>query len=146
MSKDLLVGTWKLLSFEVKLKDGEIIYPLGKEAVGYLIYSMDDYMSVALMSANRPECSTNNFIGVTTDEVTTNEKLEIASNYIGYLGRYEVVNDMVNYYLEVSPFPNFTNVKLARKYELKDNQLILASPSHPNEEKEMSFRAVFERI
>ncbi len=39
------VGTWKLVSWEVTQPDGTILYPYGKEVVGFLIYAADGYMS-----------------------------------------------------------------------------------------------------
>ncbi|WP_084756272.1 lipocalin-like domain-containing protein [Candidatus Paracaedibacter symbiosus] len=69
----------------------------------------------------------------------------MADNYIGYLGRYEIINDTINHYPEVSSFPNFIKVKQARKYEHKDNRLILTSPSCLNEGKEIYFCAIWER-
>ncbi|WP_032112928.1 lipocalin-like domain-containing protein [Candidatus Paracaedibacter symbiosus] len=140
MDKASLVGTWKLLNFELRSNDGEAIYPFGKEPIGYIIYTLNDYMSVAIMSANRPEWSTNDFLGAPTDE-----RLEIADNFIGYLGRYEIINDMINHYVEVSSFPNFIKVKQTRKYEHKDNQLILTSPPHHRDGKEMHYHVIWER-
>ena len=32
-------GTWRLVSFEARTSSGEVSYPLGKDAAGYLIYS-----------------------------------------------------------------------------------------------------------
>ena len=49
-----LVGTWRLVSLEVRGSDGQVQYPYGPDATGYLMYSADGYMSAVVMSANRP--------------------------------------------------------------------------------------------
>ena len=55
MTYDPFIGTWRLLSYEIRRADGEIKYPWGQDPVGLLIYSGDGYISVAMMSANRPK-------------------------------------------------------------------------------------------
>ena len=52
MNQDSLVGTWKLVSFELRSTDGQVFYPLGTDALGYLIYSEDGYMAVAIMRSS----------------------------------------------------------------------------------------------
>ncbi len=46
-----LVGTWKLLSYEVRYSDGSVSYPWGPDAQGFLIYSADGYMMATLCNA-----------------------------------------------------------------------------------------------
>ena len=55
MEMDSLIGAWRLLSFEFRNKDGQVSYPFGEDAVGYIIYSQDGYVSITIMSANRPK-------------------------------------------------------------------------------------------
>lgn len=39
MESNPLVGTWRLVSWENRsVVDGEVIYPLGEDAVGYIMY------------------------------------------------------------------------------------------------------------
>ena len=57
MSKQLLVGSWKLISLESRDANGSISYPWGKDALGYLMYNADGYMSVTVMSSKRPNFS-----------------------------------------------------------------------------------------
>jgi hypothetical protein len=43
-----LIGTWRLVSWENRsVEDGEVSYPLGKDASGYIMYNQDGYMFVA---------------------------------------------------------------------------------------------------
>lgn len=55
MTQESFVGTWRLISFELKSVDEQASYPFGKDAVGYIMYTEDGYMSVVIMSTNRPK-------------------------------------------------------------------------------------------
>jgi hypothetical protein len=48
-----LVGTWKLVSWENRSADGTISYPLAEDAVGFILYTDDGYMPVAIMRRGR---------------------------------------------------------------------------------------------
>src|SRR5579862_9573838 len=49
---DCFIGTWKLVS-NMK-KDGSVItYPFGKDAVGYITYDANGYISVQMMQQKR---------------------------------------------------------------------------------------------
>jgi hypothetical protein len=54
MTPNPLIGSWRLVSWENRSIDGQkISYPLGRDAVGYIMYNQDGYMSVAIMRPNR---------------------------------------------------------------------------------------------
>ena len=36
-----LVGAWRLLSWENQAADGQVTYPMGTDALGYLLYTAD---------------------------------------------------------------------------------------------------------
>ena len=38
-----------------------MIYPYGEDAMGYLIYTTEDYVSVHIMRANRPRCASDDY-------------------------------------------------------------------------------------
>ena len=46
------IGTWKLVSFEL-WSDDEVVYPFGKDPVGYLMYNNEWYMSVEFMPSKK---------------------------------------------------------------------------------------------
>ena len=50
----LLVGSYRLLSFQDIADDGEVRDPLGPEPVGFIIYSPERCISAVLMRAGRP--------------------------------------------------------------------------------------------
>jgi hypothetical protein len=56
MTTNLLIGTWRLISWENRSVDGQkISYPLGEDAAGYIMYNEDGYMFVAISRPNPRE-------------------------------------------------------------------------------------------
>ena len=43
-TRDQLVGTWRLVSWETRYEDGSVIHPMGDDAVGFLVYAADGYI------------------------------------------------------------------------------------------------------
>jgi len=140
MVQNPFIGTWRLLSYEVRRADGEIRYPWGQDPVGFLIYSEDGYMSVAMMSANRTR-----FVDKDVKRGTTEEKAAAVDTYVSYSGRYEVQGDMVIHHVEVCLFPNWVGNDQKRTYKFDDNRLILSTPL-PGGDIQRSAHLVWERV
>jgi hypothetical protein len=51
--RDALVGAWQLVSLENHAADGQVTYPMGADAVGYLLYSANGHCSVMISRAGR---------------------------------------------------------------------------------------------
>lgn len=123
MVQNPFIGTQRLISFEIRKADGQVRYPLGQDAVGYIIYNEDGYVSVAIMSANRSKFASGDIFGGTTEE-----KAAAADTYISYCGRYEIREDRVIHHIEVSFFPNWIGVDQERIFELDGDRLSLGTP------------------
>ncbi len=53
--REQLVGAWRLVSYEIRPRDGgTVTYPLGRDARGWILYTPDGYMSAQLMAPGRP--------------------------------------------------------------------------------------------
>src|SRR5918995_6674430 len=85
MASNPLIGTWRLVSWENRsVVDGEVSYPLGEDAVGYIMYVQDGYMSVAIMRPDRAKFAAEDLFGGGAEE-----SAQAASTYVSYCGRYE---------------------------------------------------------
>lgn len=126
MTTNPLVGTWKLVSFEVKGPDGCIHYPLGRDPVGYIGYSEDGHMHVAMMKANRPRTGADML-----SLASTEEKAAAAATFVSYCGRYEIKGDRVIHHAEVSLDPNVTGEPVERMMQISGNRLSLTMPPFP---------------
>ncbi len=89
MSKEQLVGTWKLLSNE-RHSDGLVTYPYGENSYGFLVYDAHGNMAVQLTRPDRAPFVSGDVQG-TRDVSATDEELRTAyTSYVAYFGRYEV--------------------------------------------------------
>lgn len=120
MSTNPFFGTWQLVSAETRTASGEVSYPFGRNARGYLIYGQDGYMAVAIMGADRIKFTTADVRGGTSEE-----KLTAFDTYLSYCGTYKVRGDKVVHQIELSLFPNWSGTEQERFFELTGDQLIL---------------------
>lgn len=117
------VGTWLMLSWENRDKEGNVTYPFGQDAIGYVVYSEDGYMSTTLMTANRPNFTTDDVLGGTIEERAGAEE-----TYVAYCGQYEIKDNTVTHHIKASLFPNWFDSYQKRFFEFKDDRLTLSTP------------------
>ena len=128
-----LVGAWKLITFEFRKEDGEVIYPFGAEAQGTIIYTESGRYSGQLMRKDRPRFAIADQMKGTTEEIEFTYK-----GSISYFGTYEVdpENKVINHYVEGSLFPNMEGSNQRRSFELTKDKLVLQTqPFKVNGEK-----------
>jgi len=121
MTQNRLVGTWKLISPEIRDAEGNVSYPYGPDAIGYLTYTENGYMSAVIMAANRPKLADN------IQELSTEEKASAAETYISYCGKYEIQANKVIHHVDACLYPNWVGTKQERFFEFKGEQLLLTS-------------------
>ena len=128
---EVLVGTWKLVSTEEKLRDGRTRpFPdLGAQASGYLIYTADGHMCATLMKPGRPNWQS------AQESASDAEKISAASGFTSYCGRYEIdeKNHIIVHYPEVSFYPNFIGTAQKRPYRLESNRMIFSDVEQSGE-------------
>jgi hypothetical protein len=120
-----LKGTWRLVSFEMQKSDGQVVYPLGKSAVGVLNYDVEGNMSVQLMRLDRQAFAANDQLKGTPEEVKS-----AFEGYVAYFGKYEVNEEKgtVTHRLKGSIFPNWVGSDQVRFFELSGDRLTLRAP------------------
>jgi hypothetical protein len=122
--RDRLVGAWRLVSWENRAADGQVTYPMGADAVGYLIYTADGRCSVMISRAGRAAFAADDLLSGTAEE-----KARAAEGFVAYAGRYTFSGDRVVHHVEVSLFPNWVGSDQERSVELVEDRLTLsASP------------------
>lgn len=123
--RERLVGSWRLVSYEVRDGAGALAgYPLGNDAVGYLVYTVDGLMSVQIMRLGRPRYQAGGL-----GDGTEAESAEAARGYVAYAGHYHVERDsVVVHEPEVSLFPNWVHAPAARQVVLVEPRLELTTP------------------
>ena len=121
---DALVGGWRLVSWENRAADGQITYPMGSDALGYLLYTADGRFSVTISRRGRAGFAAGDLLSGTTEE-----QARAVEGFVAYAGRYSFPGDRVIHHVELSLFPNWVGSDQERWVELAENRLILrASP------------------
>ncbi|MCP4345458.1 MAG: lipocalin-like domain-containing protein [Desulfobacterales bacterium] len=138
-----LSGTWKLVSFELRLSGEKKIYPFGEKAKGLLIYTKGGYMSGKLMPAER-----THFVSPDPFKGTPAEMKEAFSGFVGYYGTYEIddVKSTVKHHVEGSLFPNWEGQVQERFFKLNGNLLTLSTPPMPYENESAVAVLIWEKI
>ena len=112
-----LIGTWRLMSFELRSPDGTVSHPFGKDARGYLFYNEQGFMSAAFMGADsaRPD----------SDDLAEVAKGVNFDAFNAYCGPYEVKDNRVVHHVEVSSLPQFTGTDQERLFSIDGDRLVL---------------------
>jgi hypothetical protein len=126
MGENSVVGAWRLVRFEFRKENGEVIYPFGAESRGSFIYAESGRFSVQLMRIDRPKFAIADQMKGTPEEIEASYK-----GSISYFGTYEVDadNGVIDHQVEASIFPNMEGTQQTRFYALEGNRLTLRTPS-----------------
>jgi hypothetical protein len=141
MKRSPFIGTWRLVSLEMRKPDGQVSYLLGRDAIGYIMYTEDGYMSVEIMSGDRPKFAAADLRGGTLEE-----KVAAADTYISYCGRYEVRDKRIIHHIAVSFFPNWIGQDQERFFEFDGKRLYLSTPPMLVDGVQQSAHIIWERI
>ena len=117
-----LIGTWSLLDWYNETDAGQRLYPLGKQATGYISYSQDGFVFVHMMAADRASFCVNDPFGGTADEDS-----EAFKTHITYAGRYTYNGDHVIHDVTQASCPNWIGTKQIRQVALVDQRLRLSA-------------------
>lgn len=125
MSSSSLLGTWNLLSWEIRSSDGAVGYPLGEKPKGVLTYDEAGRMAVQVMQTERRLSESTDPFGASPEEIVT-----AWMGFVSYAGRYEhdPVGRRVVHHIEVSYFPNWVGSRQERIYRFDGNLLVLSTP------------------
>jgi hypothetical protein len=108
--------------WEARDETGQVSYPRGRDAKGYLTYTGDGYMFGAIMSTDRAPFATADLVGG-----TPTEQASAARTYTSYCGTYDLMEGIVVHHIEISLFPNWVGVDQERIIEVNDDHLTLST-------------------
>jgi hypothetical protein len=140
-ARGALVGAWRLLSWENRAADGQIIYPMGADALGYLLYTADGRFSVTISRRGRAGFAAGDLLSGTTEE-----QARAVEGFVAYAGRYSFHGDRVIHHVELSLFPNWVGTDQERWVELAGDRLILSTSPLLLAGKQQVPRLVWERV
>ncbi len=130
MNTGKFIGTWKLLSLESRTEGGQVAYPLGKDVIGYITYTEQNFMSVSIMQPNRLAFASGDIKGGTAEE-----KVSAIDGYVSYCGKYAVGEKTIIHHIELSLFPNWIGDDQERFFDFQEDKLTLSTPPFLHEGK-----------
>lgn len=118
-----IVGTWKLVTYENRYKDGHIDRPYGEHPLGYFVCDQTGHLSVQI-ERNPP---TPPFASGQDDKFTNAELLNNVLGYAAYFGTYTVdkAHHVLHHKVEGSLLPSYTGTDQPRPYRLTGDVLII---------------------
>lgn len=123
MTPNSLVGTWRLVSWELRDDEGHVSYPFGRDAVGYLTFTDDGHMAVIITTADRQPFGEADMLRGTAEE-----KAAAAETCVAYCGTYRIDGDSVRIQVETSLFPNWLGTTQERRIEHEGGRIVLSLP------------------
>ena len=137
-----LVGTWRLIAFE-QWSDGNVTYPMGHDARGYISYDPHGRLSVQIMRTDRPALAAGKWSEGTIDELKA-----AAGGYLSYGGTYTVdePQSRVIHNIDVHLLPNAVGTRLERRFEVNGKRLTLHTSPQASSERPEGGRLVWERV
>jgi hypothetical protein len=120
-----VLGTWNLLSWEMRSSNGKVTTPIGKNPKGVIVYDDDGRMTVQLMQSDRPLSASADPFGAAPDEI-----VGAWMGFISYAGRYEIDSSRkrVIHHVEICSFPNWVGTRQERFYHFEGDRLVLSTP------------------
>jgi hypothetical protein len=122
-SKDVLTGTWKLISFASTTDKGEVKSLMGQKPTGFITYTAEGRMSVVITAEGRKPLSSNDFVSAPAEE-----RAAAFATMIAYAGRYTFTGDKITHHVDASWMPNQADTDLVRSVKLERGRLILRTP------------------
>lgn len=141
--KEMVVGIWSLVSYEVTDNEGNKTFPMGEDCTGFIMYHPEGYMSAQMMSPGRLAYASGALHTGTQEEMAA-----AAQGYLAYCGPYEVdeENLIVTHHMSVSMNPTWLGDTQPRYVKLNGDLLEIASPPVIVDGKEQNTKLIWKRI
>lgn len=122
-SEPRLIGTWRLVSYELRNGEEEPLYPMGQHAQGQIIYDKVGNMSCHLLNPNPPVRPAD-----ATDGVAYEARMSY-DRYSSYYGPYEVDNraQTVHHHVVGALMPGWAGTTVIRNYVFEGDDMLTLS-------------------
>ena len=123
-----LIGTWKLVSWVNTEPDGKMVYPYGRNPVGYLIYTGDGYMSAEIMDSDRRQQNPR-FPVEPAFQQTLPERDRVAAydTYLSCCGTYSysLEDGRVTHHVKAGLVPSWSGSDQPRQFKFEGGRLVI---------------------
>ena len=141
MPANPLIGTWRLISYELRDAAGNVTYPWGAHVTGFITYTEEGRMAVVFSRADRPQHNTADRWGGSLEE-----KAAAYDSSMAYAGTYDFAGDTVTHHVEVCTFQNRVGTDQVRTVRLEGNRVTLETPPNPQAGAMRVGHLVWERV
>lgn len=130
IEEQLLGTSWELVSYQSEDKDGNIMYPLGADARGVIIFTVNRQLSVHITAADRDSKISEDYLKAYNTEA---EKEMARIGYHGYTGPFDLDEEksILTTHVKISVLPAYIGSDQKRKAEIDGNHLYLSNVQHP---------------
>jgi hypothetical protein len=117
LTKESLVGTWKLVSYKAANEKGGMTEWYGPNPVGFLTLTADGRMAVIMADPRRKP------LDPSSKSISNAELAEALSTCFAYAGTYRLTGGQLAVHIEVSTDQNFANTDQVRFVTLEGDRL-----------------------
>ncbi|MEJ0001243.1 MAG: lipocalin-like domain-containing protein [Verrucomicrobiota bacterium] len=115
--RDQVLGTWKLVSYDVEVKSsGKRIPVMGEHPTGYAALLPDGRIFFVLTGTGRKPAKTDH------------ERAELLSTLVAYTGTYTVTGNQWTTEVDAAWDPNWVGAKEVRNFTLKGDTMQVVTP------------------
>ena len=126
--KEQILGTsWRLVTYQSEDVNGNIIYPLGKDANGTIIFTNEQEMAVQIMATDRENL-------VSLDVYNTENEKEMAKlGYHAYSGPFDFDEKKkhLTTHVKISLLKAYVGSEQTRSVKIDGDTLYLSNVKHP---------------
>jgi hypothetical protein len=141
-SKDVLVGTWKLVSARDTTEKGEARDAFGRNPTGVITYTADGRMMAIITFDGRKPLSVPDYISAPSDE-----RAAAFATLVAYAGTYTFTGDRVIHHVEVAWMQNYVKTDQVRFIvQLQRDRLTLRTPPFLKGGVRITQELVWERV
>lgn len=114
---DKVVGTWKLVSYQVEVQaTGQKLPVMGEKPTGYATFTPEGHVFFVLTGAARKPAKTDQ------------ERAELLNTLVAYSGTYSLEGDTWTTNVEVAWNPELVGSKQVRSFKLDGDRLAVLAP------------------
>lgn len=130
IEKQLLGTSWALVRYQSEDKDGNVMYPLGEDAKGVIIFTVDRQLSVHITAADRESEPSEDELAIYNTEA---EKQMARIGYHGYTGPFDFDEEesILTTHVKISVLAQYIGSDQNRKAEIDGDKLYLSNVQHP---------------
>jgi hypothetical protein len=116
-----LIGTWRLVSYEEKLADGDVVNPYGDTPQGVAIFEPGGYVSVQIMKIPRVSFPAG------YDRATVEQVKAVHEAYLAYYGTWAIDENQsaLIEHIKASNQPYLNNQMTTQRYDFEAKRLNL---------------------